>query len=227
MCEHQAPWSPRAACSTAPASSHRLAVVDHPDVDAWEAWHPHHLAERLRDLPVPWYIAAGWAVDLFRGEQSRTHGDLEVGVPATHFALLRPLFPELDFWVPAGDGVLVPLTAETLAGDSHQTWAWDPAAGRWRFDVFREPHDGDVWICRRDEQRIHRPYREIIRHTDDRIPYLAIEVVLLFKAKNTRGKDEADFTGVLPLLSRAERGWLDAALGLTHPDHPWRARLRS
>lgn len=52
-------------------------------------------------------------------------------------------------------------------------------------------------------------------------------VVLLFKAKNTRDKDEADFTGVLPLLSRAERGWLDAALGLTHPDHPWRARLRS
>jgi len=45
-------------------------------------------------------------------------------VPAAHVALLPPLFPELDFWVPAGDGVLVPLTADALAGDSHQSWAW-------------------------------------------------------------------------------------------------------
>jgi hypothetical protein len=191
--------------------------VSHPDVDAWEPWHPHELAARLHDLQVPWYVAGGWSVDLF----------LEVAVPAAHFALLPPLFPELDFWVPAGEGVLVPMTAETLAGDSHQTWAWDPAAARWRFDVFREPHDGDVWICRRDEQRIRRPYREIIRRTDDGIPYLAIEAVLLFKAKHTRDKDEADFTAALPLLSRAERGWLDATLGLIHPYHPWRARLRS
>ena len=73
---------------------------------------------------------------------------------------------------------------------------------------------------------IRRPYGEIIRHTDDGIPYVAIEATLLFKAKHTREKDEADFTGVLPLLSRAERGWLDAILGLVHPDHPWRARLR-
>src|SRR5262249_37094382 len=106
-------------------------------------------------------------------------------------------------------------------------WAFDPAAGRWRFDVFREPHDGDVWVCRRDQERIRRPYEEIIRRTEDGIPYLAIEITLLFKAKHAREKDEADFTGVLPLLSRAERGWLAAAPGLVHPAHPGRARLRN
>lgn len=98
--------------------------MDHPDVDAWEAWHPRRLTERLSGLPVPWCVAAGWAVDLFHGEQTRAHHDLEAAVPAAHFALLPPLFPELDFWVPAGEGVLVPLTAESLAGDSHQTWAF-------------------------------------------------------------------------------------------------------
>ena len=59
-------------------------------------------------------------MDLFRSEQTRAHNNLEVAVPAAHVALLPPLFPELDFWVPAGDGVLVPLTADALAGDSHQ-----------------------------------------------------------------------------------------------------------
>jgi hypothetical protein len=73
--------------------------VNHPGVDAWAAWHPVQMAERLRDLQIPWYVAAGWAVDLFRGEQTQAHGDLEVAVPTAHFALLPPLFPELDFWV--------------------------------------------------------------------------------------------------------------------------------
>jgi hypothetical protein len=119
------------------------------------------------------------------------------------------------------------MTEATLGGESHQTWAWDPAAGKWRFDVFREPHDGETWICRRDEARIRRPYAEIIRRTDDGIPYLAVEAVLLFKAKNVRAKDEADFMGALPLMSKAERGWLDATLGLVHPHHRWRTGLRS
>jgi len=201
--------------------------MTHPDVDAWDAWHPRQLADRLRDLTIPWYVAAGWAVDLFRGEQTREHEDLEIAVPAARFGLLPPLFPGLEFWVPDGEGALVPMTPAALGGESHQTWAWDPAAAKWRFDIFREPHDGDTWICRRDEARIRRPYREIIRHTGDGLPYLAIEAALLFKAKHVRAKDVADFTGALPLLSRAERGWLDAALGLVHPDHPWRNRLRS
>jgi hypothetical protein len=129
------------------------------------------------------------------------------------------------------------MTPEAVAGDSHQTWAWDRAAGRWRFDVFREPHDADVWICRRDEQRIRRPYREIIRWTDDGIPYLAVEVVLLFKAKHRRDKDEADFNGVLPLRCRsflrrrrgqAWRGTAAARAGsikLGRPRHRWGSDL--
>lgn len=201
-------------------------MTTNPDVEAWDAWHPREMAERLQGQTFLWYVAAGWSVDLFRGGRTREHEDLEIAVPAAEFGRLPPLFPELEFWVPVGPGRLEPMTPELLAGDSHQTWAWDPGAGRWRFDVFREPHDGGTWICRRDEGRIRRPYSEIIRHSPDGIPYLAIEVALLFKAKHGRDKDEADFEGALPLLSRAERGWLDATLGLAHPQHPWRDRLR-
>src|SRR6266480_887956 len=102
--------------------------------------------------------AAGASASLNRWTMCSTSEQLLRGRRAGRaFCAAAALFPELDFWVPAGEGVLVPTTPEALAGDSHQTWAWDPAAGRWRFDVFREPHDGDVWICRRDEQRIRRP----------------------------------------------------------------------
>ena len=53
-----------------------------PDVELWDAWTPNVAAERLRGVTAPWYVAAGWALDLFRGGQTREHEDLEIAVPA-------------------------------------------------------------------------------------------------------------------------------------------------
>jgi hypothetical protein len=30
----------------------------------------------------PWYVAAGWALELFTGDAAREHDDLEIAVPA-------------------------------------------------------------------------------------------------------------------------------------------------
>jgi hypothetical protein len=46
---------------------------DPPHVDAWDTWHPRVVAERLAGLTAPWYVAAGWAIDLFRGGPTRAH----------------------------------------------------------------------------------------------------------------------------------------------------------
>lgn len=178
------------------------------------------MADRLVGLEAPWCVVAGWALDLFRSEQTRPHGDLEIAVPARGFTEVAVRFGDCDFYV-AHDGKVMPVTADALRL-SHQTWARDRATGMWRFDVFREPHDEDVWICRRDH-RIRLPYAEIIQHTPDGIPYLAPEIVLLFKAKHRREKDETDFHAMLPLLDQGRRRWLDDALAMTSPAHPWRA----
>jgi len=106
-----------------------------------------------------------------------------------------------------------------------QTWVREPGGGPYRLDIFREPHDGGIWICRRDPA-IRRPYAEVITATRDGIPYLVPEVVLLFKAKHSRPKDEADFGGALPLLTTAQKAWLAAALARVHPGHHWLSRLR-
>ncbi|AVT28954.1 hypothetical protein C6361_04985 [Plantactinospora sp. BC1] len=193
-----------------------------PDLDAWDPWPPSVVAERLAGLDLPWCVAAGWAIDLCRGAPSRRHDDLEIAVPAERFDEVRERLGDCDFAV-AHDGRLLPPTPESMRA-SHQTWAYERAVGRWRLDVFREPHDGNLWICRRDP-RIRRPYAEIIRHDPSGVPYLLPEVVLLFKAKATRTKDEADFGTALPLLDDDARRWLDDALSLVHPTHPWRTRL--
>ena len=128
--------------------------------------------------------------------------------------------------IPVGEGLVRPfesLTAAELA-ETHQSWFREPESGVWRIDAFREPSVGDTWVCRRDE-RLQRPFDEVILRTDDGIPYGAPEVILLYKAKHAREKDEADFEGVLPLLTPDRRAWLTDALALVHPGHRWLTRL--
>jgi hypothetical protein len=48
----------------------------------WDAWSPREAAARLAGVDVPWAVAGGWALDLFRGEVTREHSDLEIAVPA-------------------------------------------------------------------------------------------------------------------------------------------------
>jgi len=114
-------------------------------------------------------------------------------------------------------------TPEVLAA-THQTWLRETATGSYLLDVFREPHDGETWICRHDET-IRLPRSEIIHRTPDGIPYLAPELVLLFKAKHARAKDQADFDQTIPHLTPTQRMTLAGLLARAHPGHRWLANL--
>ncbi|MFF7633726.1 nucleotidyltransferase domain-containing protein [Kitasatospora sp. NPDC008050] len=186
-------------------------------------WTPAEVAQRLAGIGTPWFVTAGWALDLFRGRQTRAHGDVEIGIPAANFPEVRSRFPGYVFDA-AGSGRIWEDAAPQVLAAVHQTWLRDPDTGNYLLDVFREPHDGDTWICRRDE-RIRFPYRDIIHHTQDGIPYLAPELVLLFKAKHVRPKDQADFDATIPHLTAAQRESLAGLLTRVHPGHPWLAEL--
>ena len=190
----------------------------------WRPWRPDEAALRLEGLDVPWCVAAGWAIDLFMGRERREHEDLEIAAPEEAFPQIRSALTDLDFYA-VGDGEVAPLakSPERLA-ETHQTWGLDRPANAWRIDLFREPSSHGEWVCRRDE-RISSPYDELIEHTGDGIPYMRPEVVLLFKAKRTRPKDEQDLSDALPLLDAARRGLLADWIALVHPGHAWLARL--
>ncbi|MFN2462895.1 MAG: nucleotidyltransferase domain-containing protein [Candidatus Dormibacteria bacterium] len=179
------------------------------------------MAERLRDVSVPWCIAAGWALDLFRGAETRVHEDTEIAVPWRGFPAIREALAGFEFDVVGFDESERYWPVDSPAFDvTHQTWVREPGTSVYRLDVFREPHDGEVWICRRDED-IRLKYDEIIHRTADGIPFLAPEIVLLFKAKAAREKDDQDLEGTLPLLGTARRRWLREALGSIYPGHRW------
>src|SRR5215471_17077209 len=56
------------------------AVEDFFSRRSWRAIHPHDAASLLAAISAPWWIAGGWALDLFRGAPARPHVDLDVGV---------------------------------------------------------------------------------------------------------------------------------------------------
>lgn len=204
-----------------------LSPADIEALDAkWaHAWTPRQAAQRLDGVTAPWYVAAGWALDLFRGRQTRRHGDLEVAVPASGFGEIRERFPASEYVFDAvGDRCLWPDAAPEALAVTHQTWLREAVGGDYLVDVFREPHEGQTWICRHDPA-IRLPYTEVIRHTADGIPYLAPELVLLFKAKHARPKDQSDFEAAVPELSRPQRARLAELIGHTYPDHRWLEEL--
>jgi hypothetical protein len=194
-----------------------------PDVSLWNAWHPSEIARRLSGVDARWCVAAGWALDLFRGRQTREHADAEIAVPAGDFPAIREALGAHEVFAIV-DGRAHAIDEASLAA-SHQTWVREPGTGIWRLDVMRERWDGDTWVCRRDP-RVRRPGSQMIAVTADGIPYQQPEIALLFKAKHVREKDEADFEGALPLLDPAARGWLVDALELVHPGHAWIAAAR-
>ncbi len=184
----------------------------------WEPWTPEDVASHLSGTRARWYVVAGWALDLFMGRQSRPHDDIEIGVPAGDFPEIRKALAEYDFDV-VDSGRRWPLLSDAFAS-TFQTWLRDTRSGVYHLDVFRDPHSGSEWICRRDE-RIRMQYAQLICYSGSGIPYMSPEVALLFKAKNLREKDQVDFDAVLPLLSPHQIAWLRVNLELVHPGHIW------
>jgi hypothetical protein len=208
-----------------PGGGIELSPAEIEALDArWSScWVPGQVARYLAGVTAPWCVAAGWALDLFRGTQTREHGDIEIAIPAASFPEIRDRFPGYAFDAVGSGRIWESAAAEVLAA-THQTWLREPATGNYLLDVFREPHDGETWICRHDKT-IRLAYGKVIRRTPDGIPYLAPELVLLFKAKHARPKDEADFDETVPHLTPAQRATLASLLARVHPGHRWLEKL--
>jgi Aminoglycoside-2''-adenylyltransferase len=202
-----------------------MSAID-PDVSRWMPWRPEEVVRLLRGVSAPWYVAGGWAIDLFLAEERRPHEDLEIAVPGRRFDEVAEALCDFELFVITGPRAAVPLElARDRLAETHQTWVRDPATQAWRLDVFREPSDGDTWICRRN-QSIRMPYSQLVEWTEDGIPYGRPEVVLLFKAKwSHEEKNRSDLAAVLPRLDVDRRRWLRDALTRAHPGHRWLSEL--
>jgi hypothetical protein len=79
-----------------------------------------------------------------------------------------------------------------------------------------------VWHYRRNPSVIRAVERASL-HTPSGLPFLAPELVLLFKSRSTqdRPKDQVDFEMTYEQLEPERRAWLRWALAASDPGHRW------
>jgi GrpB-like predicted nucleotidyltransferase (UPF0157 family) len=184
------------------------------------------VAGELKGAQFEWYISGGWALDLFLGKVKRLHHDVDVIVPRHRqldlqnhllergWKFVTPFEKRLEPWPPHMRLELPRHQVHAHRGDD--------------FIDFLLTDMDDVWRYRRDPL-VLRSREQMSLRSESGVPYLAPELVLLFKSKNTsnhaRLKDQSDFDQSFPHLTPERRAWLYWALMATSPEHPWIRQL--
>ncbi len=185
--------------------------------------------EHVADLEVPWYVAGGWAIDLFVGQVTREHQDVDLVVSRRHQHTVYQHLADRGWYmiIPhpdglTGKGTIEPWDGTPLVLPAHQVLADDEDGHRIEF-LLCEIDEG-LWRSRRNPE-VTMPTVRMALTTSDGIRYLAPEIVLLYKARLGRAWDDADFETALSRMSAGQRDWLFHALEEAHPGHPWLERL--
>ena len=93
-----------------------------------------------------------------------------------------------------------------------------------RLEVLLNESNDKEWIFRRDK-RITKPLSELYLTLNSGFKFLRPEVVLLYKSKNPRAKDEQDFQAAVNYLDFESKEWFSKALSICYPEHHWQKRL--
>lgn len=190
----------------------------------WGVLPPSGVAVLLASLEVPWWVAGGWALDLFLGETGRKHDDIDVGVLRRDVGHVQRALSSWEVFE-AQAGRLTPLSSDRPPRpDVNSLWCRPESSAPWTLEVLLDDCEGNSWVFRR-ERAVRLPPSEVRRTTVARVPYLAPEIQLLYKAKDPREKDHADFRRTVPFLDEKARQWLFDSLVLIHPGHEWLSAL--
>ena len=191
----------------------------------WAPLTPSQMAAQMEGFDRPWWVVGGWAVEAATGYR-REHEDLDVSILACDVpAFVEHLRGRWHVWNNAG-GVLRPLGERwtDVEDPASQLWLRESAADPWVVDVPLTPDRDGRWTHKflpGEDAEVD----EVTWLGDDGIRYLAPEVVLSYKARLRRPKDDPDLEACLPVLSVAQRDWLRDAVERTAPGHAWLARL--
>ena len=171
----------------------------------------------------PWWVAGGWAIDLFLGEITREHEDVDIAILRRDEKDFRLYLSSWELWPGMGANKLEDkplLISEPLPINSEVLWCRPSVSSPWAFEMLTNPMHNENWLFKRDES-IVLPIVEMGMTSQVGIPFLKPEIVLLFKAKSLRNKDQQDFNNCREKLNDISRRWLKTSLEKVHPRHQW------
>jgi hypothetical protein len=184
------------------------------------------LAELMQPVQAPWWVAAGWAVDLHLGQLTRAHADVDVLVLQRDLARIAQRLPAV--YAERAE------TGDRIEWDGHRPLVPGPESlgidhdfggGIAKAQLLVGLADADDWVFHRGDGSVRRSLDDLTRQTQDGVRYVAPDIVLLFKSRQLRDKDTEDFHTLRPALTERERSWLRVNLQQWRHDHPWLSSL--
>lgn len=184
---------------------------------------PLKAASLMRDFAASWFIAGGWAIDLFLGKQTRAHDDVEIAMFRRDQLALQKYLCNWNLKKVESGAFSAWRQNEFLELPVHEIHCFNENEERF-LEILLNESDGEQWIFRRNFA-VTKPIRELFSTTDSGMNFLRPEVVLLYKSKNPRAKDERDFQKALKHLDSESKEWLKNALSICYSEHRWLENL--
>jgi hypothetical protein len=196
------------------------------DPDNWDPLSVDDAAEIFRRIGVQWWIAGGWALDLYLGNNGREHIDTDVLVLRNDQLFIQERLSDWKLFKTKQPGLAPWPNGEYLCKPVNSIWARRGDDLPWSFEIMLMDTEQDNWVYRRLPS-IRGRIKEMGLNTDSGIPYLAPEIQLLYKSGSDRDKDRFDLDRTLPHLPADRIEWLLDCLRQQYPPgHEWVCRVK-
>ncbi|GGA29463.1 nucleotidyltransferase domain-containing protein [Paenibacillus physcomitrellae] len=178
------------------------------------------LKQQMNGFDKPWFVAGGWTIDLFVGEVTRSHKDVDLCLFREDAEYALEYFHEWDIYVAIpGEQRL-----EKVRGIQ------DIESPRYGLHMYKDKQFLEILLTNRtDDQILFRKNTRIQMSLDEfskksgELPYVNPAWQLLFKSLNPREEDEHDFLIYLH-RSAAERPaklWLQENMKAMNGSPSW------
>jgi hypothetical protein len=184
---------------------------------------PLKVAEMMRPFKCDWFVAGGWAIDLFLERETRPHGDIEIAVWRRDQTALYDYLSGWTLQKTSGGKLSAWHRGEVLEPPIHEIHCFSEQAELQQIEVLLNESNKNEWLYRRNKN-IRRSLDKCYSVSGvGEIRYLSPEITLLYKSKNPRDKDEQDFKRVIKHLDVERKTWLKNAIAASTDDgaHSW------
>lgn len=185
---------------------------------------PLQIAALMKDFLADWFVVGGWAIDLFLEEETRFHEDIEIAVFRRDQLILRNYLDGWIFQKAENQTLSIWKQDEFLELPVHEIHCFQENLAPPNFEVLLNERNDNEWIYRRNP-KIAKLLNESYLTSNSGVRFLRPEIVLLYKSKNPRAKDELDFQNVVERLDAESKNWLRNALTVCDSKHLWLQKL--